>query len=110
MKGSRKEEHISLISEPGSLYQDYITPKSGKASDIACELHRFVIKIKSEDSLVVIGADGTPVNTGQNSGAIRLLELKIGRPLQWVICTLHFNNCLQSKTFVQYLGWRNERT
>jgi hypothetical protein len=32
LRGSTKEEHISLISEPGSVYQDHVTPKSGKAS------------------------------------------------------------------------------
>jgi hypothetical protein len=33
----------------------------------------------------------TNVNTGKNNGAIRLLELKLGRPLQWSICQLHLN-------------------
>ena len=38
LRGSIKEEHISIISEPGSVYQDHITPNSGKASDIDTEL------------------------------------------------------------------------
>ena len=91
LKGSIKEEHISIISEPGSVYQDHITPNSGKASDIASELYGFIDKRNSEENLIVIGADGTAVNTGANNGAIRLLELKIGRPLQWAICQLHLN-------------------
>jgi hypothetical protein len=59
LRGSTKEEHISLISEPGSVYQDHVTPKSGKASDISFELYRFLQQRKSEHNLVVIGADGT---------------------------------------------------
>lgn len=35
--------------------------------------------------------DGTSVNTGRVSGVIKRLELFIGRPLQWLICLLHFN-------------------
>jgi hypothetical protein len=91
LRGSTKEEHISLISEPGSVYQDHVTPKSGKASDISFELYRFLQQRKSEHELVVIRTDGTNVNTGKNNGAIRLLELKLGRPLQWAICQLHLN-------------------
>lgn len=56
------------------MYQDHVTPISGKATDIASVLFRFIEKRNSEENLIVIGADGTAVNTGPNNGAIRLLE------------------------------------
>ena len=31
------------------------------------------------------------MNTGQTGGVIRLLELKVKRPLQWLVCLLHAN-------------------
>ena len=30
------------------------------------------------------------MNTGKAKGALRLLELRLQRPVQWVICALHF--------------------
>ena len=40
---------------------------------------------------IAIGCDGTNVNSGVKGGVIRLLELELGRPLQWLICLLHAN-------------------
>ena len=45
----------------------------------------------SFSSVLAIGADGTNVNTGLNNGLIRLLELHMGRPAQWLICMFHLN-------------------
>ena len=59
-----KEEHIVILEEPGSIYKDHITPKSGKAVDIADDLISFFTKTSSKQTLRVIGADGTTVNTG----------------------------------------------
>ena len=42
-------------------------------------------------NLIVIGSDGTAVNTGNRKGIIRRLEIATGRPLQWFICLLHAN-------------------
>jgi hypothetical protein len=43
------------------------------------------------EKIVAIGCDGTNVNTGKKGGVIRLLEEKLGRPFQWLICQLHAN-------------------
>lgn len=59
-----KEENIVILEEPGSIYKDHITPKSGKAVDIADDLISFFTKTSSKQTLRVIGADGTTVNTG----------------------------------------------
>lgn len=39
----------------------------------------------------MVGCDGTVTNTGWKSGVIQRLENHIGRPLQWSVCLLHFN-------------------
>ena len=56
-------------------------------------------------NLVTIGCDGTNVNTGALGGVIRLLELKLGRALQWFVCTLHCNetNELPLRHLIQHL-------
>jgi len=41
-----------------------------------------------------IGCDGTSTNTGATGGIIRLLEKKLGKPLQWLPCQLHANELL----------------
>jgi len=40
---------------------------------------------------IAIGCDGTNVYSGVKGGVIRLLELELGRPLQWMIRLLHAN-------------------
>ena len=37
----------------------------------------------------ILGADGTTVNTGHLNGSMRNMELRLGRPLQRAVCTLH---------------------
>lgn len=86
------EEHISLIKEPDSKFLGYITPASGAAKCIEKEIFNFFInKNISMDGLVAIGCDGTNVNVGKYGGIIRMLEKRLGRPLQWIICLLHMN-------------------
>lgn len=43
------------------------------------------------EELLVVGCDGTVINTERKGGVIRCLEDKLGRSLQWIICLLHFN-------------------
>lgn len=87
-----KEEHISVLQEPGSKYLGHVTPTSGSGRSIA----NAIVNLLNEsgigsDSLLGIGCDGTVVNTGKKNGAIRFLELELKRPLQWLICQLHLN-------------------
>jgi hypothetical protein len=50
-----------------------------------------VMKNINENNIMAVGCDGTVVNTGKNAGAIRLLEERLDRPLQWFVCMLHAN-------------------
>lgn len=86
------EEHISLISEPGSSYLGHTSPSSGTAKDITKSIVDFLtIGNISTENLQAIGCDGTAVNTGLKGGVIRLLEEQYDKPLQWLICQLHAN-------------------
>ena len=91
LKSIEMEEHIALLSEPGSKYIDHVTPESGKSRDIAHEILSVLSETDSSDSLIGIGCDGCATNTGNNAGVIRRLELSLDRPLQWMICMLHLN-------------------
>ncbi|GBM63040.1 hypothetical protein AVEN_111425-1 [Araneus ventricosus] len=46
---------------------------------------------REKAKLLAIGCDGTSINTGWDSCVIWCLELKLGKPLQRVICLQHFN-------------------
>lgn len=82
-----KEEHISLIEQPGSYYISHITPPSGTATAIA----NLDIKFRSTSKLIAIGCDGENVNTGNKNGIITQMEKKIQKPVHWIICQLHTN-------------------
>lgn len=96
------EEHIVLVSEPGSKYIGHVTPSSGSASNIKKGIVAFLEKKADFSSLIAIGCDGTVVNTGKKNGAIRMLELYLKRPLQWLICLFHANE-LPLRHLLQHL-------
>ena len=86
------EEHITLLSEPGSKYIGHVTPSSGHSSDITEEILSFLDSNHiNKDEIKAIGCDGTVVNTGSKNGVIALIEQALGRPLQWIVCQLHAN-------------------
>src|SRR5277367_3380306 len=90
---SIKEEHIAVIQEPSSKYLGHVTPNSGSAQDECNALYDFATKELNGglSELLVAGADGTNVNTGWKGGVIWKLDEKHEKPMQWVICLLHFN-------------------
>lgn len=87
-----KEEHYSIIQEPGSVYVGHVTPLSGSSKNIANSIiSHLTVGGFSLGELDVLGCDGTVTNTGWKTGVIRSIEQEVGRPLQWVVCLLHFN-------------------
>lgn len=88
----KHEEHIALIAAPGDLYFGHITLSQSRATDIAKSILNYMETNQVDLSqLMVIGCDGTNVNTGWKGGVIRLLETYLDRPFQWSICLLHAN-------------------
>lgn len=65
-KKKEKEDHYSLLKEPGSQYIGHITPTGGTAKEICDSILRF-FSVENESALSqlkVVGADGTVLNTG----------------------------------------------
>ncbi|GBO34888.1 hypothetical protein AVEN_60916-1 [Araneus ventricosus] len=90
-----KNECLCLIEELGSRYITHLSPSFGTAKQISATIIGYFEGITRYLSrLLAIGCDGTSVNTGWKSGVIRRLELKLCKPLQWVICLPHFNEHL----------------
>jgi hypothetical protein len=87
----KNEEHYVMIGEPGTFYLCHLTLEQGTGSAIADSIHNAIEERGITDKIMAVGADSTAVNTGHRGGAIHLLELHTGRPLQWFICSLHLN-------------------
>ena len=86
------EKHITLVVEPGSQYIGHYSLKFGSAERITKCLFEYAEENKIDvKELIVIGCDGTVVNTGEKGGAIRLVEMKLNRPVHHLICQLHAN-------------------
>lgn len=86
------ESHYTLLQAPGYKYLGHTAPDSGNAIDILKSFTEFFeVKGISLNELLIIGGDGTNVNTGWLGGLIALLENQLNRPLQWMICQLHAN-------------------
>lgn len=99
------EEHIVLIVEPGSKYIGHFVPEPGSAAYITAAMTKYLSTNGLSDSkLNVIGCDGTNTNTWGKGGVITLLEQKLRRPLQWLICQLHANE-LPLRHLINHLDW-----
>ena len=83
------EDHYPVLAQPGAEYVTHVTPENGTGLALAKEL---VAVIKERDCATkVIGMDGCAVNTGIHNGAIRLVEVMLGQPMQHAICGFHLN-------------------
>src|ERR1043165_4388376 len=87
----KNEEHYVMIGEPGTIYLCHLTLEQGTGSAISDSIHNAIEERGITDKIMAVGDDSTAVNTGHRGGAIHLLELHTGRPLQWFICSLHLN-------------------
>lgn len=87
-----KEEHISFVQEPYSLFIGHKAVESSKAGSIVAAIIETLIEKKiNPDDINGVGSDGTNVNTGETGGVIVKLEMEWNRPLQWNICLIHAN-------------------
>lgn len=95
----KKEEHISVVAEPGGNYIGHVSLKKGDAASIANEISNSVT-----NDFSAVGCDVTVVNTGSDGGAIQFLERIFGKSLQWLVCQLHFNELPFRALFVHIDG------
>ena len=87
-----QEEHISLVEEPGSKYFGHFALKKVSANAIGDGIFDFLsANHKERNNIISIGHDGTAVNTRAKGGVIRMIELKLNKPVHWFICQLHAN-------------------
>lgn len=93
-----------MVQEPGSIYLKHIIPKNGSGAALADELVDAIRFYESNDVIKVLGSDGCPTNTGQESGAIHLCEIALWQPLDWAICLLHCNELLFGNFFIHLDG------
>lgn len=89
-----KEEHYSVVSEPGSNYLFHFTPEKATAEkshaeQIATVMFAWLKDRGFDKTLFAIGGDSTNVNTGLKAGVMRKLELYLERKLVWLVCNLH---------------------
>ena len=82
----------------------HYTPESGSALDVCDGLYNLLLDKGGIGALEAVGCDGTVTNTGWKNGIIRCLERKIERPLQWIICLLHFNELPFRALFIHLDG------
>ena len=101
------KEHIALVHEPGAEYMGHYRVTCGSAEGISKGFFQYAEEndIDLKD-LVAIGCDGTAVNTGEKGGAIRMIEVKLNKPVHHFICQLHANE-LPLRHLVEKLGWKN---
>lgn len=91
----KTEEHIVLLAEPESTFYGHITQSSDTSSNITKSIIDFLTdndKRKFNISkLIVLGCDGTNVNTGHKNKVIPLLEKLVSHKLHWFMCLLYTN-------------------
>ena len=85
------EEHYAIVKEPNGFYLSHVMPEDGTGYKIATSLYSAIKDTALEQKLKIVRSDGTAVMTGKSQGFIASLDTLIERPLQWVICLLHFN-------------------
>lgn len=87
-----REDHYSLVSEPGGLFLGYVTVKKGKAKEKSKLLISFLKQRDMLNDLMALGSDGENNNVGSSGGGINHhIETILKRPLHWFICLLHAN-------------------
>lgn len=104
-----KEEHISILQEPGSLFFSHVAVDNGEARTITDTIwNRLLDKNVDTSTIKAIGSDGTNVNIGKDGGVIRYMELMLKSPVQWFVCLLHANELPLRVLMHKYVGKTND--
>ena len=85
------EGHYVIVGEPNGFYLSHVMPKDGTGYKIATSVYSAIKDTALEQKFKIVRSDGTAVMTGKSKGFIVSLDTLVGRPLQWVICSLHLN-------------------
>ncbi|GBL88715.1 hypothetical protein AVEN_195687-1 [Araneus ventricosus] len=72
-------------------------------------LYSYLPRRHDFSNLIFLGCDSRVVSTGVINGIIRRLELKLQRPIQWIICLFHFNE-LPLQYLLEYIHGKTSVT
>lgn len=93
-----KVTHVTVLKQPNAVFLGYFADTEDESIQLlAAEkttanlLDFFQQRNHDLSSLVAVGCDGEPKNTGRLHGIVRNLEISLEKPLHWFICLLHFN-------------------
>ena len=88
----------------GEFYLAHTSPEDVKGKTIADSVTDIIRDTPLDSNLTLVGYDSTASMTGVNKGAIRNIELTLGRALQWAICLLHLNELPLRHLFIELDG------
>ena len=86
-----KEEHFSVLRQPGRNFLTHFTPATGGSEDICAELLQIITQKSLTGCIKVLACDSTNVNTGHLNGVNVRLERELDHRLLWLVCMLHTN-------------------
>ncbi len=80
-----------MVMYPNEVYIKTVklAKGEGKARPLGEKLHKVIKDQESEESLTIIRSDSCPKNSGHIGGVQAIVEEKLGRPLQRVLCLKH---------------------
>lgn len=85
---TRREEHYSFVSEPGSLFLGFVHAKDGTATAGSNAILSLLNEKQYSEKLIALGNDGTNPNVGADAdgGINQFIESAVQRPLHWFVC------------------------
>ncbi len=89
-------------------YLTLIVPENSPGQTLPTRLVDVIRYYCDETTVNIICADGCPVNTGRENGAIHLCELELNIPLHWATCLVHCVELLL-KNYMAYIDGRTIR-
>lgn len=91
-RSNKREEHISMVSQPEGLFLGYVPVKNSTAKSSSHAIISSLQRQNKFDKLIALGSDGTNSNVGAEGGINHFIENKLDRPLHWFICMLLLTN------------------
>ena len=79
----RPEEHLTIVHTKGYVHHNTCVDKTSPT--IASKIISVIDDTDSRNTLKCVDMDGTNVNSGWKTGAIRRVEENLGRSLLWII-------------------------
>ena len=91
-----KKEHFTICSEPDRKHLRHFTPTKSNCGKNPQRLWQitfinFLVQHGIDETVRAIGYDSTKLNTGSAVGIVNIIEMKLKRKLNWLVCDLHTN-------------------